>query len=127
MLHHRNSTALWCRNGMMLQYPDFIPLRHYHVVVLRGCDAAMVHRYSFMTLYCYDIPKLSMRNVVTLWRFDAMMLWRYRARCRRGQASAGRSFQPTTQPTIPDVLHDFRVFRQSPRCCKSLVNLSGRV
>jgi hypothetical protein len=29
-------------------------------------------------------------------------------------------FQPTTQPTKPDVLHDFRVFRQSPRSRKSL-------
>ena len=31
--------------------------------------------------------------------------------------------QPTTQPTELAVLHDLRVFRQSPRCCKSLKNL----
>jgi hypothetical protein len=31
--------------------------------------------------------------------------------------------QPTTQPTKCDCLHDFRVFRQSPRTCKLLKNL----
>ena len=29
-------------------------------------------------------------------------------------------FQPTTQPTISDVLYDFRVVWQSPRSCKLL-------
>jgi hypothetical protein len=32
-------------------------------------------------------------------------------------------FQPTIQPTNRAVLCDFRVFRQSPRCCKSLKSL----
>jgi hypothetical protein len=31
--------------------------------------------------------------------------------------------QPTTQPTESDVLYDFRVFRQPPRCCKLLLKL----
>jgi hypothetical protein len=35
----------------------------------------------------------------------------------------GRYSQPTSQPTNPAALCDFRVFRQSPRCCKSLKNL----
>jgi hypothetical protein len=38
----------------------------------------------------------------------------------RGQGPRGWISQPTTQPTKCDVLHDFRVFRQSPRVCKSL-------
>ena len=33
-------------------------------------------------------------------------------------------FQPTTQPTVGAVLHNFRVPRQSPRVCKSLKNLA---
>jgi hypothetical protein len=33
-------------------------------------------------------------------------------------------FQPTTQPTNCDVLHDLQVFWQSPRSCKLLKNLT---
>ena len=51
---------------MMLKCFDVIPFRHYNVVALCCCDAVNVRRYSFMMLYCYDIPVLCMCNVVML-------------------------------------------------------------
>jgi hypothetical protein len=41
--------------------------------------------------------------------------------------SPGLNFQPTTQPTNSDALHDFRVVRQSPRSVELLKSLIGIV